>query len=301
MPPETLLSSARFHDGSRRASMDSMATPWDRAAKGYLEEWVPRFVPYHLDLVREMALRQSSRVLVASAGPGAEVLAVARVVGDGGFVRATDKSPEMVRICLEQTERARLATRIECVVADADDPSGGPWDGVLCAFGLWQLPSRVAAMRAWLHALAPQGKVGVITWGPSDPAEPFARLSAFLRELEPAYAVPDPHVDAGRDAMAAMFEQAGLLMVRHTVVRHTLGFKSAEAFVRAMRESCTWRRVWEELGDVRMERVAARFYEWCGGPDKPLSFDPPATLAIAARPGDEVELEVRPSVRAGKL
>jgi hypothetical protein len=204
----------------------------------------------------------------------------------------------MVRICRDQTERAGLSTPIECVVADANDAGGGPWDGVLCAFGLWQLPSRVESLRAWLKALAPKGKVGIITWGPTDPAEPFARLAAFLREVEPQHSVPDPHVDAGRDAMAAMFEQADLAMVRHTVVRHTLGFKSAEAFVRAMREACTWRRIWEELGDARLERVATRFYEWCGGPDRPLSFEPPATLAIAARPGDEVELAVRQSVRA---
>jgi ubiquinone/menaquinone biosynthesis C-methylase UbiE len=275
-----------------------MATPWDRAAEGYLAEWMPRFVPYHLDLVREMALRPGDRVLITSAGPGAEVLAAARAVGERGFVRATDKSPEMVRICRDQAERAGLSTPIECIVADADDTSGGPWDGVLCAFGLWQLPSRVESLRAWLKALAPKGKVGVITWGPTDPGEPFARLGAFLRELEPEHVVPDPHVDAGREAMAAMFEKADLAMVRLTVVRHTLGFKSAEAFVRAMREACTWRRVWEELGDARLERVATRFYEWCGGSDKPLSFDPPATLAIAARPGDEVELAARPSVRA---
>jgi SAM-dependent methyltransferase len=277
-----------------------MGTPWDRAAEGYLEEWVPRFVPYHLDLVRQIAVRPGDRVLVASAGPGTEVLAVARAVGESGFVRATDKSPEMVRICREQTERARLATPIECAVADASDASGGPWDAVLCAFGLWQLRNRVEALYAWRKALMPSGKVGIITWGPTDPTGPFAQLSTFLRELEPAYAVADPHVDAERDAMAAMFEHAGLAMVRHTVVRHTLGFKSAEAFVRAMREACTWRRVWEELGDARMERVAARFYEWCGGPDRPLSFDPPATLAIAAVPGAEVELEHRPSVRAAK-
>src|SRR4051812_28616351 len=69
-----------------------MGTPWDRAAARYLEEWVPRFVPYHLDLVQELALAQGQRVLVASAGPGAEVLAVARAVGDRGAVRATDAS-----------------------------------------------------------------------------------------------------------------------------------------------------------------------------------------------------------------
>jgi threonine dehydrogenase-like Zn-dependent dehydrogenase len=275
-----------------------MGTPWDRAAAGYVEEWVPRFVPYHLDLVHEMALRPGDRVLVTSAGPGAEVLAVARAIGETGFVRATDKSAEMVRICREQMERARLPTAIECAEADATEARGGPWDAVLCAFGLWQLPSRVDAIRAWSNALAPHGKVGVITWGPSDPDGPFQLLGACLRELEPTVAVPDPHVHAERDAMAAMFAEGGLAMVRHTVVRHTLSFRSAEAFVRAMREACTWRRIWEDLGDARLERVAARFYERVGGPGAPLSFEPPATLAIAALPGAEVELEHRPSVRA---
>ncbi|MGD0527770.1 MAG: methyltransferase domain-containing protein [Polyangiaceae bacterium] len=275
-----------------------MGTPWDRAAEGYLEEWVPRFVPYHLDLVREMAMRQGDKVLVTSAGPGAEVLAVARAVGDSGAVRATDRSVEMVRICREQTDRAKLATPVECAEADASDASGGPWDAILCAFGLWQVPSRAEMLRAWAQALAPKGKVGIITWGPSDLGEPFQLLTSCLHELEPTMAVPDPHVHAARDAMAAMFDEAGLAMVRHTLVRHTLAFSSAEAFVRAMREACTWRRIWEEIGDARMQRVGARFCDRIGGPGAPLSFEPTATIAIAALPGAEVELQHRPSVRA---
>jgi hypothetical protein len=274
-----------------------MGTPWDRAAESYLEEWVPRFMPYHLDLVREMALREGDRVLVTSAGPGSEVVAVARAIGPSGFVRATDRSAEMVRLCREQLERARLATLAQCVQCDANDANGGPWNAVLCAFGLWQLTGRVEALRAWAGALATHGKIGIITWGPSDPNEPFESLAHCLREVEPEYDVPTPHVHAARDAMASMFAEAGLTMVRHTVVRHTLSFTTAEAFVHAMREACTWRRVWEELGDGRLERVAARFYEKVGGPGTPLSFDPPATLAIAALPGTEVELENRPSVR----
>jgi hypothetical protein len=50
-----------------------------------------------------------------------------------------------------------------------------------------------------------------------------------------------------------------------------------------------------------MERVAARFYDSVGGPDAPLTFAPPATLAIAALPGAEVELAHRPSVRVPGL
>jgi ubiquinone/menaquinone biosynthesis C-methylase UbiE len=274
-----------------------MGTPWDRAAAGYLEEWVPRFVPYHLDLVRELTLHEGDRVLVASAGPGTEVLAVARAVGASGFVRATDKSAEMVRICQEQIERAHLEAQVVTAETDASDAHGGPWDSVVCAFGLWQLASRVDALRAWRKELAPRGKVGIITWGPSDADGPFELLAASLREMEPGYDVPTPYVLAKREAMAGMFEEGGLEMVRHTVVRHTITFKSAEAFVRAMSESCTWRPIWEELGDARIARIATRFYERVGGPAAPLSFDPPATIAIAGIPGADVELVHRPSVK----
>ena len=69
----------------------------------------------------------------------------------------------------------------------------------------------------------------------------------------------------------------------------------------AIREGRTWRNVWEELGPERMGRVTARFYEQVGGPTAPLVFEPAATLAIAAIPGDEVELTVRPSVVAPRL
>jgi hypothetical protein len=97
--------------------------------------------------------------------------------------------------------------------------------------------------------------------------------------------------------MAQLFDEGGLAMVRHTIVRHTLVFRSAEHFVRAVKEACTWRRLWEDLGDARFTRVAARFYEKVGGPDKPLSFDSPATIALGALPGAEIALENRPSLQ----
>jgi hypothetical protein len=122
-----------------------------------------------------------------------------------------------------------------------------------------------------------------------------------VKELEPAQYVPSPHILAERDAVAQLFEQGGLGLVRHTVIRHTLAFRSAEHFVRAVREACTWRRVWEELGDERASRVAARFYDRVGGPDTPMSFDSPATIGIAGLPGDEVVLDNRPSIKVPKL
>jgi SAM-dependent methyltransferase len=286
-----------------------MATPWDRAAPGYVEQWVPRFTPYHLDLVRELALQVGQRVLVVSAGPGAEALAAVRAVDLEGYVRATDKSEEMVRLCTERMELAGFgeATCVRCEVADASDTAGGRWDSVLCAFGLWQLEGEAApgatslrqlAIRGWGESLSPSGKVGVLVWGPSEPDDPFERLFQALRELEPTHAPVGSRPLAEREAMAALFEGAGLAIVRHTVVRHPVTFPTAEAFVRAVREACTWRRVWEEIGDARMAKVATAFYAENGGPDAPVSFEPAATIVIAARAGADVELDQRPSVRA---
>jgi len=287
-----------------------MATPWDRAAPGYLEQWVPRFVPYHLDLVREVALHVGARVLVVSAGPGVEALAAARAVDLEGHVRATDKSEEMVRLCRERATAAGF-DKVRCEVADASDVTGGPWDVVLCAFGLWQLPCeraagaplspREAAVKAWGEALTPAGKLGLLIWGPPEPDDPFEMLAEALAAIEPARAPLGPRSLAEREEMAAFLAHQGLSVVRHTVLRHPVAFATADAFVRAVREACMWRRLWEEIGDVRMHKVALAFFEKVGGPDTPIAFDPPATLVIAARPGAEVELDARPSVRVPSL
>ncbi|MDB4938936.1 MAG: Aklanonic acid methyltransferase [Labilithrix sp.] len=277
-----------------------MATPFDRAARRYIEEWVPRFVPYHLDLVRELALTQGQRVLVARCGPGAEVLAVARAVGDRGSVRATDPSDELIGICDEQVKKAGFPA-VTCERADAEDIGEGNWNAIVCAFGLWTLTDRTSVLRRWAQALAPHGKVGVLTFGPPDDDDPFELLARALRELEPEAEAKPPRIEASRESFAKTFEDGGLALVRHTVLRHTVSFPTAEDFTAAIREGRTWRNIWAELGPERMGRVTARFYDQVGGPTAPLVFEPAATLAIAALPGAEVELAVRPSVVAPRL
>ncbi len=277
-----------------------MATPWDRAAARYIEEWVPRFVPYHLDLVRELALSQGQRVLVASAGPGAEVLAVARAVGDRGKVRAIDANPEMVRVCQEQVKKAGFAG-VTCEHADPGHVGEPGYNAIICAFGLWAVEDRVSLIKKWASALAPTGKVGVLTFGPPDDDDPFELLSRALKELEPSAMTRPTRIDSTREAFIKMFEDAGLSLVRHTVLRHTISFPTAEDFALAISEGRTWRRVWEEVGPERIGRVKAKFYAEVGGPEAPLSFAPAVTLGIAALPGAEVELAARPSVKVPPL
>jgi ubiquinone/menaquinone biosynthesis C-methylase UbiE len=273
-----------------------MATPWDRAARGYVEEWMPRFVPYQLDLIREVKLLPGQRVLVACAGPGAEVLAAAREVGATGFVRALDSSAEMAAICKEKVDAAGLKN-VEVIIGDASECDGGPWDAIICAFGLWQLKDRTAVLNAWRPTLSEAGKIGILTWGPIEEDDLFEKVGRCLEHVEPSVASPNPKSFANRELMAEMFEKSELTMVRHTIVRHMLTFKTAEAFIGALKESCTWRRIWEELGEARLAHVAARFYGLVGGPDATLVWNPPATLAIAGVPGSEIDIASRASVR----
>jgi len=274
-------------------------TPWDRAAPGYLEKWVPRFLPYHLDLVEELDLQEGERVLVAAAGPGAEALAVARRVGETGHVRGTDPSIEMVRLANEEAKKAALANVIQMDQASAVDTTGGPWDAIVCAFGLWQFDDeeRVRTLEAWEKALTQTGKIGIITWGPATPDGPFEKLAASLKELEPDFRSTSRQKLAAKEVVEEMLEAAGLALVRFRIVRHTHTFQTAEEFVLSLREACTWRGVWEELGDERIGRVAAHFYAKVGGPSVPLVAEPPATLIVAARPGAELRLRDAVSLR----
>lgn len=277
-----------------------MGTPWDRAARGYVNAWIPRFMPYYGDVLAELTLHEGDRVLVPAAGPGAEAIAAARIVGATGHVRALDVSADLVSLCREQIAHAGFEGRVVCDRADASDARGGPWDAILCCFGLWQIVERDLTFRNWRSALAPHGKVAVMTWGPADPTGAVELLYDSLHVVEPSIEATAHGVDETREALDAMFAAAGFAMVRHTVVRHTLAFETAEDFVAAMAESCTWCRVAEELGTERLARVNAHFFDRVGGRRAPISFQPAATIALAALPGAEVELRHRPSLTVPK-
>ena len=145
-----------------------MATPWDRAHPDTSNSGCRASCPTTSTSCASFALHVGQRVLVVSAGPGAEVVAAARAVDLEGYVRATDKSEEMVRLCRDRLEGAGF-DKVRCEVADAADTAGGPWDVVLCAFGLWQLDGdrargsfgrspRDAAVSAWAESLTPSGQ-----------------------------------------------------------------------------------------------------------------------------------------------
>ena len=257
---------------------------WDRAAQSYADFWAPRLIPYYDDLVQKVAPKPGQRVLVTSAGPGAELRAVALAMQNRGELTATDPSGEMIDKARFNVAGADLEMPVSFEVTEANDTLGKEWDLILNFFGLWQLPDRRETLRAWARALDPNGHVGILAWGPPDPEGPFELVSASLQQLEPELGeLTKARELAAREAMANLLEEAGLRLLRHAIVRHPMEFVSAQGFFRALCHGCSFLRVVEKLGAERTQRVAESFYTRLDPPSPrtPLAYSPAAAIAIA--------------------
>lgn len=261
-----------------------MATSWDRASPAYVEEWAPRFAPYHGDLVREVGLAPTQRVLMVCAGPAAVVYA-ARAVGENGRVRVVDPRPEMLEIVRDKVDAAGVGGQVET----AHDLGGPPWDAVLSVFGSIEIDI-ASELHSWADVLDPKGKLGLLLWGPTEPDDPLALVEKVLADKQPG-----PTFD--RAHLGELVHAAGLVMVRHTIVRHTVSFLHAEELARNVVHACTWRPNYEAQGEAKGGKLLAKVYDALGGPDAPVAWEPPATLAIAGLPGSEIDLPHRPSVK----
>ncbi len=262
---------------------------WDRASPGYLAEWQPHFAPYEHDLAAELCLREGDRAISTA---GTEALALARAVGESGRVHAFDPSDAVRVLCKERVTAAGLEERIEISSA----PKGAPAHAAVSAFELVTADDPVSHVRALGELISPVGKVGVIVWGPPEQDDPERAFARIVDELHPEIAASSDPTNLDRASLAALFEAAGLALVRHTVVSHTLVFQRAERFALSLLGARTYGPKLAALGQEAVAAALARFYQRFAE-DAPISYSPAATIVIGAHHGAEVELPHRPSVR----
>jgi hypothetical protein len=263
---------------------------WDRASPGYLAEWQPNFGPYEADLASELGLREGDRVLTTA---GFEALSLARAVGESGRVFACDPSEEVLVLCKERVEAAGLASRL----ATSTEPGGGPFHAAASAFSLMQSSDPKETLRRLGEMIRPDGKVGVIVWGPATDGDPERAFAKIIDELHPEIRATGEPTGLDRASLAALFERAGLSIVRHTIVMHPLVFQRAERFAMSLLAARTYGPKLVARGEAHVAAAVARFYQRVAAQDAPISYSPAATIIIAAHPGAEVELPHRPSVR----
>ncbi len=154
-----------------------LAAGWDAAAGGYERYFVPRFAPWVAAGVDALEELPDGPILVPCCGTFPELDRLLERFPDREVV-GIDLSAGMTALA---RERARGRPNVRVVTADAStlDPS---WTGrcaaVLSVFGLQQLPDPPSAIRSWLAALAPGGRLAVVYWpGVTEEDGPFALLS----------------------------------------------------------------------------------------------------------------------------
>lgn len=114
-------------------------------------------------LLDRLAVRAGERVLELAAGPGSLGATWSALVGPSGTVLMSDIAPGMVEVA-----RRRNAGfgNVDVAVLDAAaiDRADDSFDVVACRMGLMFTPDPSVALAEIARVLAPNGRVGVLTW-----------------------------------------------------------------------------------------------------------------------------------------
>lgn len=237
---------------------DRVAALFDRVADTYDAVGVDWFTPIAAGLVRELAPAPGDRALDIGCGRGAATAPLAEGVGPGGTVLGFDLAPRMV--AATAAELAHLP-QVQIRVADARSPGLPPasFDVVASSLVLFFMPDPAAALRTWTDLLAPGGRLGTATFGPT--GAPLAEVDQlFVPHLPPA--MLDARTSGRRgpftsdEGVEALFTGAGLIEVRtvHLALRTVL---TGPEQWREFSWSHGQRGLWEAVAPEHRDRLLA--------------------------------------------
>lgn len=142
--------------------------PWDRAAEGWsrnsalINAWLADVTPAMLDAA---GIAPGFRVLDVAAGAGGQTLDIARCVGRGGQVLATDISTRILELA-HSNLRAAGVDNVQTRVADAQalGLAGAGFDAAVCRLGLMFCEAPQSALDGIAAALKPGGRFAAVVF-----------------------------------------------------------------------------------------------------------------------------------------
>ena len=177
--------------------------PWDAAAEGWdrhsqlIGEWLGDVTPAMLDAA---GVAPGSRVLDIAAGAGDQTLAIARRVGPGGHVLATDISQRILALAREKLSAAGVAqASTRTADAQALGLAGADFDAAVSRLGLMFCTSPLDALREAHAALRPGGRFSAVVFAPPAGNPCIALMLAIARHHMP------PDLPASADAPGTLF------------------------------------------------------------------------------------------------
>jgi ubiquinone/menaquinone biosynthesis C-methylase UbiE len=236
---------------------------FDTVADDYDQSGTPFFAPAAEGLVEALAPQPGERGLDIGCGRGAVTSLLARAVLPLGSLDAVDLSPAMVEHTRSLMAAEGLAVRT--AVMDAGDPDLPPasYDVIASSLVLFFLPDPAAALARWVGLLAPGGRIGLTTFGESDPV--WDRLDTLFRPwlppgmLDPKVVGPDAPFssDAG---MEALLRDAGATEVRTVTRRVDVPWGDVQGW-KAFSMSTGQRAMWAMVPAEERDGLEARAAE----------------------------------------
>jgi ubiquinone/menaquinone biosynthesis C-methylase UbiE len=229
---------ARKYKDTTREQWQQAATAWHRHAPT-LHAWLGPATERMLDLA---GVRSGQRVLDVAAGAGEQTLAIARRVGPGGSVLASDLSPRILELAAAEARRAGLGN-VSTQVMDGEQLTlpDASVDVVISRVGLIYFPDQHRALSEMRRVLVPGGRVAAIVYSTPERNAFFSTPVSIIRRRAnlgaPLPGQPGPFSLGAPGVLAAAYERAGFRDVVVEVVAAPLRLPDAAACVRFERES----------------------------------------------------------------
>lgn len=230
---------------------------WDRvfsqAASSY-DEVIPFFAHWGRRTIARVPLEMGDRVLDVASGRGSTIFPALDRVGPEGHVTGTDFAPDMVRLTGEEIRRRGIpnAEMREMDARRLEFPDES-FDAVICAFGIFFIPTPDRALAEMRRVLKVGGHLMLATWVGADPRYSWMgpALGAILGPdgRPPA----DPFNEEG--SLSKAVEAAGLAVRSVEEEAHTFHFRDVGQWV-AWQASHGGRRVTEMLAAKGPDAVA---------------------------------------------
>jgi ubiquinone/menaquinone biosynthesis C-methylase UbiE len=263
-------------DASEQA--EKMAALFNNLSDTYDDVGVDFFQPIASTLTDAMAPLPGERWLDIGCGRGAVLLPIAKAIGPTGRAVGLDISVGMIEHSRALAKEAGL-TNVDCFVDDAQAPmlSKGPFDTISSCLVLFFLEDPLHALRNWLLLLKPGGRLGVTTFGESDP-----RWKHVDEVFQPY--LPPQMRDARTNGKAGPFESdlkmeqllrdAGFSNVHTLTATIPVRFANAEqwyAFTWSVGQRMMWLAIPEELRSQVRKEAELRLAEYAE-PDGSVVF-----------------------------
>jgi SAM-dependent methyltransferase len=237
-PPQAPSFDAVKYKQTTREQWQSAAHAWNEWGAS-LRAWLGPVTELMFDMAE---IGPGDRVLDVAAGAGDQTLLAAARVGSGGYVLATDISPNILEFAAANAREAGFDT-IETKVLDGEnlDVPPGSFDAVISRVGLIYFPDQQKALAEMKRALKPGGRIAAIVYSTPDNNRFFSLPVGVIRRRAnlppPLPGQPGPFSLGAAGVLEAAFRDAGFRDVRSQTVPAPLRMKSAADCVRFEKES----------------------------------------------------------------